>query len=61
MKWIIQEIRINECTGMEILCLSLHPREEGAMSTTQKSTLDINHLFACCPGNEKNFNYIIIA
>ncbi len=58
-KWIIQEIRINECTGMEILCLSPHPREEDAMNTTQKSTLDINHLFACCPGNEKNFNYLI--
>ena len=29
------------------------------MNTTQKSTLDINHLFACCPGNEKNFNYLI--
>ena len=29
------------------------------MSIIQKSPLDINHVFACCPGNKKNFNYLI--
>lgn len=29
------------------------------MNTTTKPSPDINRLFACCPGNEKNFNYLI--